>query len=90
MPCVTAFSTSGCRTSGGTRHCAAAVVDVPLDLQAVAEPHLFDAEKAIGQRELVSQRNPIARADAQRVAQKVGRAAGTSAARPPDRPSSAR
>ena len=57
MPCVTAFSTSGCSSSGGTRHVSADVVDLALDLQARAEPHLLDAEEAIGQRQLVGQRD---------------------------------
>ena len=37
-----------------------AVVHVAFDLKALAEAHLLDPEEAIGQRELVGERNLIA------------------------------
>jgi hypothetical protein len=46
-------------------------VHVALDLQALAEPDLLDAEKLIGEGKLVGERDPIAHADRERVAEKI-------------------
>ena len=53
MPWTTAFSTSGCSSSGGTRQSAACRIGLARDLQPCAEPHLLDGEEAFGQRQLV-------------------------------------
>ena len=70
-PCVTAFSTSGCSSSGGTRHASKPRLAVASTLEPLAEADLLDREKSRGQRDLARQRDPLPRTQRQRVAQKV-------------------
>ncbi len=72
MPWLTAFSTSGCSSSGGTRQRRGAGVGLAGDAQPLAEPHLLDGEEPVGERELLGQRNLVVAAESQRFAKEVG------------------
>ena len=50
MPCLTAFSTSGCRRSGGTATSSVGVVAGPRSPEAVAEADFLDREVAAHER----------------------------------------
>ena len=71
-PCVTAFSTSGCSSSGGTRHASASSLTDDVVAQPVAEAHPLDREEARDQPQLARQRNPRLGAERQALAQEVG------------------
>ena len=72
MPCADRVLEQ--RLQDERRHLALerALVDRPLDLQARAEPHLFDVEEPLGQRQLLGHGNALLRAHAQRRAQELG------------------
>ena len=72
MPWMTAFSTSGCSSSGGTGQSAACGSVSRAIVQARSEPHLLDGEEPLGERPLIGKRNAAARPEAERVAQKIG------------------
>ena len=89
MPWVTAFSTM--RLQQQRRHEAAAgIAGAQLGAQPIAETHALDRQKAIEQRQLPRQRDPILAAERQASHAGTRRAAGTSAAPRQDPPSSAR
>ena len=81
MPCVTAFSTSGCSSSGGTSQ-RLGVRRRRSRPQAIAEPHLLDGEEAARQRQLARRAESGSRRRAPACRAGSRRAAGTSAAPP--------
>ena len=58
-PWRTAFSTSGCSSSGGTRARAGLRVELPAHVQAAAEADLLDVEVALRQLDLLGQRDRL-------------------------------
>ena len=71
-PCFTAFSTSGCSSSGGDGAFLARRRDFFHHPQPLAEAHLLHFQIAPGQRQLLAQRDALAAAQAQAAAQKIG------------------
>ena len=70
MPCLTAFSSSGCRSSGGTWHSSAfSSIDCSTCRRAPNRTCSM-LEKAIGQRQLLGERNALLRAEASVVRRK--------------------
>ena len=71
MPWVTAFSTSGCSSRGGTGHAARGFLEARLEAEAGTEPHLLDGQEALGQGQLVSERDAVPRAQGQAAPQEI-------------------
>jgi hypothetical protein len=55
-PCLTAFSTSGCRISGGSLALKLASSRLHSTFQAIAETHLLDGQVVFGQLQLLQHR----------------------------------
>ena len=71
MPCLTAFSTSGCRRSGGT---ATSSVDASMSSDTVSRSPKrtrLDGEVAVRERELLAEGNRGALREAERRPQEV-------------------
>ena len=80
-PCVTAFSTSGCSSSGGTQSARPR----PDRSPRAADPRTAPARRpgSAAPAQLARQRNPTRDAERERLAQEIRRAARTSGAPPP-------
>ena len=71
IPCVTAFSTSGCSISGGTRHAPSAGSQSDATDEPRAEAHLLDVQVLQRQRHLVGQPDQVLAAEPAAAAQVV-------------------
>ena len=60
IPCLTAFSTSGCSTSGGTRRAAERGRHVDPHPQAIFEPGVLDIQVRLDQLQLAAERRELA------------------------------
>ena len=60
MPCLTAFSTIGCSSSGGTPDVPQRLRHVDPDAQALLEARVLDVEVRLDQLELASERGELA------------------------------
>ena len=85
MPWVTAFSTIGCRSSGGTQAAGRGWVDPLLDLQARAETHLLDARKRSASASSSPSGMRTRVAHVERVAQELAEQQAHPPRAPPDR-----
>src|SRR4029453_16408640 len=63
----------GLRNKRGNQQSPGRRVDPALDLQPAAEPYLFDVQEPVGQRQFIGEPDAVVRADAQGVAQEVGK-----------------
>ena len=61
-PCRTAFSTSGCRISGGTARVRAVVRDRRRHLKPLAESDALDLQVLLGKRHFAAERDARGRA----------------------------
>ena len=76
MPCLMAFSTSGCSSRLGTSAAQRRRIgDRHLHRQSIAKPRLLNLDVAIEQRELLLERNAIDQAGVQRLAKQMAQAA---------------
>ncbi len=89
MPCLTAFSISGCSTSGGTRQSAQASIQKHFHLKPRAEANLLDIEIGLRQIQFLMPGDAFALAQAQRIAEEIGEADTHFACTVRDRKSSA-
>ena len=80
-PWRTAFSTSGCSSSGGTRARAGAAVELPGHVQAAAEADLLDVEVALRELDLLGRATPTRRASAMATRNSSARSSSTPSAR---------
>ena len=85
IPCVTAFSTSGCSSSGGTRH-DRGIARRDVGAQALAEADPLDRQEPLDQRQLARERDPLLTPPSARLSRRksassrhIRRAAGGSA-----------
>ena len=72
MPCVTAFSTSGCSSSGGSSPASASGADGDLDVEPVAEADPLDRQEPLDQRQLARDGDARLAPERERLAQEVG------------------
>ncbi len=75
MPCLMAFSTSGCSSNVGTSAWLGVVWDRHGDFQAIAESRALNIDVAIEQRQFLRQRHAIDEPGVQRLTQQMTEAA---------------
>ena len=75
MPCLIAFSTSGCRIIRGTSASSVVGIDVHADSQTILEARLFDLEILLQELELFLQRDLGLAAAVERDAQQIAQPA---------------